>query len=405
MRKLSILLSITLLFFLNASGQKVKKVTKRSGDEVISLEEYFVIKRGKHKGKRHGPYTLSKYGIEISGKYAFGEKHGKWHLYEDGLVEYYSNGVLDSTLIVDRLKAISLSQTDTLMYNFLYPNGYQYEKLKDTIFVFKSKERIPIGKVLNGKKEGHWLWETEHFKTTGQFAAGTRVGSHKTYYKNGQLLCSMTFDEAGYEDGQIILFYPNGDTASIQSYEAGELNGIVKSWYPNGQLCYSGLFEEMEWTYYQEFFENGTENLDSSPSSKTSNISSTSFIPPGSKYYNCKALPELFPVSNLQLAPFTSKAEFPGGDIGLQRYLAENTHYPKEAVQNNEQGSALVMFTVNLIGEVENISIINSNDISYYLQAEAIRVIKSSSYYWTPATQNGFPVKMRFRIPIKFQNF
>lgn len=122
MRKLSIMLSITLLFFLNASGQKVKKVTKRSGDEVISLEEYFVIKRGKHKGKRHGPYTLSKYGIEISGKYAFGKKHGKWHLYEDGLVEYYSNGVLDSTLIVDRLKAISLSQTDTLMYNFLYPN-------------------------------------------------------------------------------------------------------------------------------------------------------------------------------------------------------------------------------------------------------------------------------------------
>ena len=76
--------------------------------------------------------------------------------------------------------------------------------------------------------------------------------------------------------------------------------------------------------------------------------------------------------------------------------------YPQQAIKNSEQGVIQVVFTVKLIGRVENVSILNPKDISYTLQAEAIRLIKASSFYWTPATQNGFPVKMQFRLPINF---
>jgi|TARA_B110000090_G_scaffold76675_1_gene87294 TonB family protein len=404
MKGLCLHIFISFLFATNVYSQKLKPVVvKKLEGNVYAKEEYSIIKRGKDKGKRHGLYTYSKFSREISGNYRFDKKHGRWFLHEYGVVEYYSNGVLDSTLTVeDSSKIIGLSQTDTLMHNVLYPNGYQFDKIKDTLYIYKSEARIPVGKIVDGKKEGDWTWETKEFLVNGQFSADTRVGSHKTYYENGQLLCSITFDELGNEDGLFTIFYPNGNTASIQSYTAGELEGTVKSWYPNGQLCYTATFEDLGWTYYQEFFEDGAINKSALRPSKKSNISSTSFSPPSSIYYDCFSVPELFPASSLMMAPFMTKAEFPGGDVGLNYYIAKNMTYPQQAIKNSEQGVIQVVFTVNLIGRVENVSILNPKDISYTLQAEAIRLIKASSFYWTPATQNGFPVKMQFRLPINF---
>jgi hypothetical protein len=185
MKGLCLHIFISFLFATNVYSQKLKPVVvKKLEGNVYAKEEYSIIKRGKDKGKRHGLYTYSKFSREISGNYRFDKKHGRWFLHEYGVVEYYSNGVLDSTLTVeDSSKIIGLSQTDTLMHNVLYPNGYQFDKIKDTLYIYKSEARIPVGKIVDGKKEGDWTWETKEFLVNGQFSADTRVGSHKTYYK------------------------------------------------------------------------------------------------------------------------------------------------------------------------------------------------------------------------------
>ncbi|MGB1038807.1 MAG: energy transducer TonB, partial [Bacteroidia bacterium] len=91
--------------------------------------------------------------------------------------------------------------------------------------------------------------------------------------------------------------------------------------------------------------------------------------------------------------------------IGLKKFLAQNTVYPKTALENNEQGTVIVQFVVNSIGKTEKFEVVNSNEHSIYLEAEAIRVINATSYIWNPATVNGFPVNMRYRIPVMFQIF
>ena len=44
--------------------------------------------------------------------------------------------------------------------------------------------------------------------------------------------------------------------------------------------------------------------------------------------------------------------EFPGGDLELRKFIAENVRYPQEAKDNNEQGTAYVKFIVDKTGKV-----------------------------------------------------
>ncbi len=100
----------------------------------------------------------------------------------------------------------------------------------------------------------------------------------------------------------------------------------------------------------------------------------------------------------------SEKAVFPGGEEGLQRYIAENITYPPMALENDMQGTVNVMFVVTKKGEVKDIAILGSKK-GFGLEEEAMRVIKKTSGMWKPAEQRDRKVDMRFRMPVKFQIF
>ncbi|MEN8696156.1 MAG: energy transducer TonB, partial [Bacteroidia bacterium] len=100
----------------------------------------------------------------------------------------------------------------------------------------------------------------------------------------------------------------------------------------------------------------------------------------------------------------SEKAAFPGGDEGLQRFIAENITYPPMALENDMQGTVNVMFVVDKQGRVKNIAILGGKK-GFGLEDEAMRVIKMTSGRWSPAKQRDKAVNMRFRIPVKFQIF
>jgi protein TonB len=100
----------------------------------------------------------------------------------------------------------------------------------------------------------------------------------------------------------------------------------------------------------------------------------------------------------------SEKASFPGGDEGLQRFIAENITYPPMALENDMQGTVNVMFVVDKSGRVKDIAILGGKK-GFGLEAEAMRVIKMTSGKWKPAKQRDKSVNMRFRIPVKFQIF
>lgn len=90
---------------------------------------------------------------------------------------------------------------------------------------------------------------------------------------------------------------------------------------------------------------------------------------------------------------------FPGGNVLMQKYLADNIKYPASAVKAKKQGRVIVGFIVQKDGSITHAKIVRSIDPE--LDAEALRVVKGMPK-WTPGTQLGKPVSVKYALPVKF---
>ena len=91
--------------------------------------------------------------------------------------------------------------------------------------------------------------------------------------------------------------------------------------------------------------------------------------------------------------------EFPGGDLGLMKYIQKNVKYPPIAKEYNITGKVYISFVVDKSGSVTNVKVVRGVDKN--LDAEAVRVIKSLPKY-KPGKQRGKAVKVMFTVPINF---
>ena len=90
---------------------------------------------------------------------------------------------------------------------------------------------------------------------------------------------------------------------------------------------------------------------------------------------------------------------FPGGDLGLMKYIQKHVKYPAIAKEYNITGKVYVSFIVDKSGSVTNVKIVRGVDKN--LDAEALRVVKSLPKY-KPGKQRGKSVRVMFTIPINF---
>lgn len=91
--------------------------------------------------------------------------------------------------------------------------------------------------------------------------------------------------------------------------------------------------------------------------------------------------------------------QFPGGQEVLLKYLAANIKYPASAVKAKKQGRVIVTFVIQKDGSVTKARIAKSVDPE--LDAEALRIVKAMPN-WTPGTQDGKPVNVKYTIPVVF---
>lgn len=91
--------------------------------------------------------------------------------------------------------------------------------------------------------------------------------------------------------------------------------------------------------------------------------------------------------------------QFPGGQGVMMKYLAANIKYPASAVKAKKQGRVIVTFVIQKDGSVTNARIARSVDPE--LDAEALRIVKAMPN-WTPGTQDGKPVNVKYTIPVIF---
>ena len=90
---------------------------------------------------------------------------------------------------------------------------------------------------------------------------------------------------------------------------------------------------------------------------------------------------------------------FPGGDLGLMKFIQRNVKYPPIAKEYNIEGKVYISFIVDKSGSVTNVKIVRGVDKN--LDAEAVRVVKLLPKY-KPGKQRGKPVRVMFTIPINF---
>ena len=93
--------------------------------------------------------------------------------------------------------------------------------------------------------------------------------------------------------------------------------------------------------------------------------------------------------------------EFPGGMKKLMEFLSKNIKYPLISRDNGSQGRAIVRFTVNTDGSIQDAEIVKSaGDIN--LDKEALRLVEIMPK-WQPGREGGKPVRVKFTLPVNFK--
>jgi len=94
-----------------------------------------------------------------------------------------------------------------------------------------------------------------------------------------------------------------------------------------------------------------------------------------------------------------SMPQFPGGEAALYAFLAENTKYPRMAIEAGISGRGYVTFVVEKDGSITDIKLVRG--IGGGCDEEAIRVVQSMPQ-WTPGKQRNMPVRVQFIMNVKF---
>ena len=91
--------------------------------------------------------------------------------------------------------------------------------------------------------------------------------------------------------------------------------------------------------------------------------------------------------------------KFPGGKSELFRYLRNEIEYPRSAKEAGIEGTVIVNFVVNKDGSITDVKV--GRGVTDKLNQEALRVVKQMPD-WKPGKQRGKPVRVRYRVPIRF---
>jgi protein TonB len=104
------------------------------------------------------------------------------------------------------------------------------------------------------------------------------------------------------------------------------------------------------------------------------------------------------PVEEEVFSSVEEMPEFLGGN--LHTFIAENIQYPQRALRAEVEGLVYTSFVVGVDGSISDFKIMRG--IGFGCDEEALRVIQKLDK-WKPGRMNGYPVKVRVPIAVKFR--
>ncbi len=417
---------------------KITHTTKRS------TESYFVIKKGDFKGKRHGEYLYTSYNKNVQGLYNFGEKEGIWQIkigsktYE----RYYHSDHLDSLVYtVGKMKNVVLfseDEKDTLSHVQYHPSGAiistdsgisRYYLEGGTIFVGEQKTN------LDKSYRSKLATEIDTLENRNTFISR---------YAEGSTLGIVRYNDSNKLHGEQLTLYQNGDTAFVRSYSNRKPDGRWRGYYPNKAMAFNLMFDRgrmLEFSRYDELgnldtnllvregnglfvYSNKSYHVDNIYQGQIHGISysflnrqiTTQLYQNGmmvEREDNSACPYEEFVVSDDAVyfsrdihadlsGEFLIKAEYAEGMNAMYRFISEQIEIPDIALEEAQSGTVLVKFIVEKDGAIKHTTIC-SKKLGFGLEEASLRVVEQTSGKWKPALLDGFPVRMKFQLPIKFQ--
>lgn len=94
-------------------------------------------------------------------------------------------------------------------------------------------------------------------------------------------------------------------------------------------------------------------------------------------------------------------AQYPGGEITMAQYIANNLNYPNQAQKDKIQGRVTVSIIVSDRGDISGFKIIKG--IGAECDREALRIVKLMPKGWIPAKKYGENVNSYFEINMVFK--
>ena len=91
--------------------------------------------------------------------------------------------------------------------------------------------------------------------------------------------------------------------------------------------------------------------------------------------------------------------QFPGGEKAINEFISKTLQYPVIAQENGIQGKVVCSFIINQDGSVTDAEVVSGVDPS--LDREALRIV-SAMPKWTPGTQRGKAVCVKYTMPVTF---
>ncbi len=100
----------------------------------------------------------------------------------------------------------------------------------------------------------------------------------------------------------------------------------------------------------------------------------------------------------MDVTPPTFKGEVPNS---INAFIQKRVKYPAPDLKWRQQGTVVVGFVITPEGKLEDIEVINS--VSYAIDYEVIRALKSTGGKWTPGSINGETVAMANEVSVVFK--
>jgi TonB family protein len=348
--------------------------------------------------------------IKIRGFYINGKKDGKWIYTPDRKFKIIGNYVNDSLMgkwvYIDKKDTLSIlnyykNKLHGLQYGY-YKNGvvnsitpYQYGKKHgiEKIFYKNGEIRAKIsfyegqlhGNYIKFSKSGDTLGYIEYFKDTPI----NLIVNSEDYYESP--LFNKTYSgNLKNGTGSLTTWYSekrNSIKILERNFQDSVLSGEIKGYSTFGEKSFEGNYKDGymidTWFFY---YYNNTKEINYSNKDLKVDTSETRTMDHDDLFY--------------QFYEREYMPEFNGDDHNsFGFHIMENLIYPNLALHNNIKGRVFVQFSVSILGELTDISVVKG--AHELLDEEALRVIKNSPP-WKPGFQYGQPTKTILIWPVVF---